>query len=79
MDMYTRVVLTVIAVALVGINMQLLSPAPAEAGIFDGTPTRGEMISISKIKDPEQRRQAAMAFHNRIPYVYVQGGSIDAD
>lgn len=43
MDRYSKIVLTIIALALVTLNVQLLRPTPTSAGMFDGAPTLGDL------------------------------------
>jgi hypothetical protein len=79
MDRYTKTVLTIIALALVTLNLQLLHPAPVQAGLFDGAPTVGDSRRVREIEDKEARSKARSALIARIPMVYVWGGSVSVD
>lgn len=69
MDRYTKLILTVIAVALCAIAVKL----------FIGAPTVGDLMTLREIKDLKQRRLAQISLVKSLPLVRIQGGQIDAD
>lgn len=62
------VLLSIIAVALCAIAINL---------IFFGPSTRGDLVALSKIQDPEKKKVAFERYMHRIPVVWVRGGDID--
>lgn len=64
-----EVLLSIIAVAMCAITVKL---------IFFGPSTRGDMATIGKIQNADERKAAIESFMNRIPVVWVRGGDIDA-
>ncbi len=80
MDRYTKVVLTVIAVALGVVALRIVEPQEANAAGFSlaSAPTYGDILALRDIKDTTQRKEAYLAILRRIPLVRVQGGSVDA-
>ena len=79
MDLYSKGVLTVIAVCLVVIALKQWEPKEAHAGVFDGTPTVGDLMELRDIKDPTKRQEAAQKIMRRVPLVRIQGGSVSVD
>jgi hypothetical protein len=72
MDGYTKLVLTLIAIALFILNLQMLRPHGAVVR-FDNTPTWGELMDLKDIKDETERRNKIMDIYRRIPFVRVEG------
>jgi len=74
MDRYSKTVLTIIAVALAVIAIRLWEPSPAQAAMFEASgPTYGELMDLSKIKDPAKVQETALKIVRRIPVVHVHG------
>ena len=69
-DLYIKAVLTIIAAALVAIAFKLISPS---------TPTRGDLLNLKNIEDPEARSAKRKDLMMRLPLVWVQGGEIEAE
>ena len=76
MNSYTTAVLTVIAGALVVISIRLGAPQPVQAGLFDGSPTLGELRRLQEILDPDQRKLARDLLTDKIPLVRLHGGFV---
>lgn len=75
MDITSKAILSVIAVALCAIAFKLFNPG----GSFSGAPTRGDFLALKDIQDPEQRREKHLILMKSIPLVRVEGGQIDAE
>lgn len=75
MDTTSKVIFSVIAVALCAITFKLFSPG----GSFVGAPTRGDFLALKDITDPEQRQEVRLRLMKSIPLVRVEGGQIDAN
>ena len=70
MDNYSKVILTIIAVALCAIAFKIFS---------NNNPTFGDYIALREIKDYEQRKEARLKLIKSLPLVRVQGGNVDVD
>lgn len=68
MDVYTKIILTVIAVSLVAITFQLSKPAPALAGLTTG-PTLGDFIRVKNLASFDERKTALAELLQRLPLV----------
>lgn len=79
MDTYSKVVLTIIAVALCAIAFNLFIPQLISTRSFAGMPTRGDLSALRDISDGEQRKQALLRLMRNVPLIWVQGGDIDAE
>lgn len=75
MDNASKVILSVIALALCVIAFKLWLPS----GTVVGAPTYGDFNALRDIHDPQLRKEARLRLMNSIPLVRVQGGQIDAD
>jgi hypothetical protein len=75
MDTYSKVVLTIIALALCAITLKLFNPLFASNGL----PTRGDFLALRSIPDGHQRKEAFRKLVSSLPVVWIQGGQIDAD
>jgi len=75
MDKTSKVILTVIAVALCAIAFKLYFPSSS----FSGAPTYGDFIALREVKDPKQRKEKRLNLMKKLPLVRVQGGNVDAD
>ena len=64
---YIKIILTVIALLLGGINYKLWT--------WQTVSTRGDFMALRESKDPEAR----MVFLKNIPIIWVHGGDIDAN
>ncbi len=73
-DKYTKIVFTIIAIALCVIAVQLL-----RGSSFSNGPTWGDFIALRNIQDPEERKAAHLRLVKGLPLVRVQGGQIDAE
>jgi len=73
MDAYSKMVLTIIAIALVGLNVQTFRSTPAEAGLFDRGPTIGDLEKLENIENDYEREQAENQTILRVPLVRVIG------
>jgi hypothetical protein len=73
-DRYTRIVLTVIALALVGLNLQLLRPDEAVAERSSLAPTYAELERALDIDERRGGSEAIDALKERVPVVWVVGG-----
>ena len=73
MDRYSKIVLTIIAVALAAIAVRLWEPQPAQAAMFESALTLGDLMDVSKIADQTQKNDAALRIMRRIPLVRVHG------
>ncbi len=76
MDIYTKGILTVIAIALSTIALKL-SVVPANAGILSQGPTFGDLLDLRSIKDSEELKAARINIYRAVPLVRVQGGQVD--
>lgn len=76
MDAYTKVVLTIIAIALSVIAARGAWIADAQAGMFTQGPTVGDFIAVNDIKDPTQQKEARRKLYHSIPLVRVSGGQV---
>ncbi len=79
MNSYTSAVLTVIACALVVISIRMGAPQPVQAGLFDGSPTLGELRRLQDILDPNQRKQAREMLTDKIPLIRLHGGFVSVE
>ncbi len=79
MNSYTTAVLTVIAVALVVISIRLGAPQPVQAGLFDGSPTLGELRRLQEILDPGERKLAREVLTDKIPLIRLHGGFVSVE
>ncbi len=79
MNSYTTAVLTVIAVALVVISIRLGTPQPVQAGLFDGSPTLGELRRLQDILDPDEKKLARKLLTDKIPLVRLHGGFVSVE
>ena len=79
MNSYTSAVLTVIAVALVIISIRLGAPQPVQAGLFDGSPTLGELRRLQEILDPNERKIARELLTDKIPLIRLHGGFVSVE
>ena len=79
MDRYTKFVLTIIAISLSVIAVKIWEPREARAGVFGGSPTLGDLLSVKDIKDSKNRQKAYKELMSRIPLVWIQGGRVGAD
>ena len=80
MDSYTKAVLTVIAVALSAIAVHMWAPKEAIAAPFGlSATTLGDLMDITKIKDPREREEAGLKARRGVLVIYVQGGSINTN
>ncbi len=68
MDVYTKIILTLIAVSLVAITFQLSKPAPALAGLTTG-PTMGDFLRVKNLASPDERKKAMFELIQRLPMV----------
>jgi hypothetical protein len=75
MDTYTKVVLTVIAIALCAIAIKLFNPRLGSSC----SPTFGDFMALREIKDPNQRKETRLRLIKSLPLVRVEGGQVDAD
>lgn len=75
MDTISKVILSVIAIALCAIAFKLYYPGSSVSGL----PTRGDFFALKDIQDPEKRREKHMNLMKSIPLVRVEGGTIDAE
>jgi hypothetical protein len=79
MDAYSKVIFTVIAVALVAIAPHLWSPREATAAPFGlSATTFGDFLDLSKIKDPKEREEASVRATRNMLVVRVQGAFVSA-
>ena len=69
-DFYIRVVLTIIAAALVVIAFKLVNLS---------TPTRGDFFNLKNIEDSEARSAKRKDLMMRLPLTWIQGGEIEAE
>ena len=79
MNSYTSAVLTVIAGALVVISIRMGAPQPVQAGLFDGSPTLGELRRLQDILDPDQKKQAREVLTDKIPLIRLHGGFVSVE
>ena len=79
MDFYTKGVLTIIAASLLVIALKQLEPKEAHAGVFDGSPTVGDLMELQGIKDATKRQETAQKIMRRVPLVRIQGGNVSVD
>lgn len=80
MDRYTKVVLTIIAVALVMISIRLWEPRSANAVFVDSGPTLGDLYRIEQMADEGEREANMGRLADRIPLSYVwflRDGTLD--
>jgi hypothetical protein len=74
-DTYTKVVLTIIAIALCAIAIKLFNPQLGS----NGSPTFGDFMEMRQIKDPQQRKETRSRLLKSLPLVRIEGGQVDAD
>lgn len=80
MDKYTKVVLTVIAVALTAIAAHMWVPQEAVAAPFGLTATTlGDFWDAAEIKDPKKMEEANLRARRGMLVVRVQGGSVSVN
>jgi len=79
MDTYTKVILTVIAIALCAIALKLFNPRFGSSGSPAKSPTFGDFMALREIKDPKQRKETRLRLIKSLPLVRVEGGQVDAD
>lgn len=77
MDRYTRIVLTVIALALVGLNLQILRPTNAVAELSSLAPTYADLQRALDIDEQRGGEETIEALLERVPIVWVIGGQVD--
>jgi hypothetical protein len=77
MNKYTQIVLTIIAVCLIGILIKLWDPTPAYSGFLHYGPTIGDLMDLRNLKD-EARRKKSEKIIRKIPLVRIHG-SVDVD
>jgi hypothetical protein len=80
MDRYTKVVLTIIAVALVMISIRLWEPRSANAVFVDPGPTLGDLYRIEQMADEREREATMERLAEKIPLSYVwflRDGTLD--
>ena len=88
-DNYTKIVLTMIAVALVLITVRLWEPRDAQAVFTNPGPMLGDLLRIQDMQNERERNETMDQLADRIPLsyvwflrdgsldVYVKGGSLD--
>jgi hypothetical protein len=89
MDCYTKVILTIIAAALIMITVRLWEPRSAEAVFTNPGPMLGDLIRIQNMQNSQKRKEQMDELADRIPLnyvwflrdgrldVFVTGGSLD--
>lgn len=79
MDLYTKIILTIIAISLVIIAAGKLETPTVHAGAFSSGPTIGDLMDLRDIHDQKKRSEIRTKIIRNIPLVRVQGGQISAD
>ena len=80
MDRYTKVILTIIAVALVAISIRLWEPRSANAVFVDPGPTLGDLYRIEQMPNEGEREATMERLADKIPLSYVwflRDGTLD--
>jgi LPS O-antigen subunit length determinant protein (WzzB/FepE family) len=75
-DSYTKVILTVIAIALCAIAIKLFYPQTGSDNLSTKPPTFGDIRALREIKDSKQRTEARSMLLKNIPLIYVYGGDV---
>jgi hypothetical protein len=76
-DVYTKSLLTIIAVALCAITVKLYVPAANRLGPNIGGPTLSDMFSAKEIQNESRRAAAIRKVSRDAPIVFVGGGNVD--
>lgn len=82
-DIYTKIILTIIALALSVISIKQLSPVNADAALFSGGPTVGDIRKLRELPEGE-RKEKYQALMDSIPLIRVHGavniqGNVDCN
>lgn len=68
---YTKIILTVIAALLLSINIKLWT--------WPDITKRGDLVAFRTLTNEEEKKKARERYHQNIPVIWIQGGSVDAD
>ncbi len=80
MDKYSKVILTIIAVAVSLIAIKMYFPYVLDRDFaHHNLPDYGDFLRLREIHDSTIRNESRSKLIRRLPLVRIQGGQVDAD